>query len=415
MSLLSHVTDRALTRKLQGIEEYVRKEILRFWHVHAPHFTDHGVTHSEGIVSILDRMIPVDVLGKMNEYEVFFMLCGAWLHDVGMLVKKAGESPEQVRTSHHERGRELIRTGLPHIDLTDDERYVIGEMAFYHRKTEDLGRIKEITEIQHDSSTSQVRLRFLCALLRLADGCEIAHARSSPALVDIAGIEEEAKFHHEAHLHVSAVGFDQITHEVTVYIRAKNQEDANLLTSFLKSSLEKELISVEGILREHGVDYSVVKCDQIIDPYAREMPHLPVNAKEMPLERKLIELEKRAGYYPSMVIEENTHVRIYYETISLTSKELQQEILGFLETIWDVFAEKRMICLTINKIHEPRGTVGESDPEIVAVISRREDFKEYKEKAINERDLWRKLVFLRKIPVDQFWKPRTRFDWPLTV
>lgn len=415
MSLRLHIKDKTLNRKLLGIEEHVKKELLRFWQVHSPHFTDHGVAHCENIISILDRMVLVDVKEKMDEYEIFLLFCAEWLHDIGMLVKKKGESLDQVRATHHQRGRQLIRTGLNQIGLTDNERYIVGEMTYYHRKTEDLGEAKEMIEIQHNSKTSKIRLRFLCALLRLADACEIAHARSSRELVDIAGINDEARFHHEAHLHVSAVGFDPITHEISVFLRVKDQKDANLLTNFLTSNLEKELSSVKETLKENGIDYSTVKCDITIDPYAQEMPRLPIKVKEMSLEEKLVELEKRTGYYPSMTIDEGERMHIFYETISQTRKEIQKEIIAVFENIWNIFPEKEMVILTTNRIHDPRGTIGEQDPEIVTVVSKRKEFEEYRQKRIGERELWTKLVFFRKIRVDQFHKIRIKFDWPLAL
>jgi len=414
-NLRSCIKDNVLDRKLQGIEDYVKKEFLRFWQVHALHFTDHGVTHCENIISILDRMILVDVEENMNEHETFLLLCAVWLHDIGMLVKRKEESVDQVRATHHQRGRQIIRTGLNQIDLTDDERFIIGEITYYHRKTEDLGKAKEQIEIQHNSQTSRVRVRLLCALLRLADACEIAHTRSSRGLVDIAGIGDEARFHHEAHLHVSAVGFDPITHEITVFLRVKNQEDANLLTTFLASHLEKELHSVKDILQENGINYDTVKCNITIDPYAQEMPRLPFKATEKSLEERLVELERRTGYYPSMIIAEDERLHIFYETISQTRKELQQEIIAVLENIWNIFPEKEMVILTTNRIHDSRGTVGETDPEIITLISKKKDFSKYRQEAIDRRELWKSLIFYRKISIDQFNKIRTKFDWPLAL
>ena len=416
MSLRSLVKNNTLDRKLQGAEEYVKKEILRFWQVHAPHFTDHGIAHCENVISNLDRIVPDDVKAEMDEYEVFLLLCGAWLHDIGMFVKEKGESVEQVRSRHHEKGRQLIRTGLGQLDLTDDERYIVGEIAFYHREIEDLGSAKEKMEIQHDTIVSKVRPRFLCALVRLADGCEVAHSRSSREFVEIAGLDDEAVFHHEAHLHVSAVSFDHISHEITVFLRVKKQEDSELLVNFLTSSLEKELSSVKDVLKGEGVDYSTVQCDITIDPYAREIPaRVPVKPKEMSIEEKLAELERRTGYYPSTVIEEGRRIRVFYETISQTRKELQWEIASVLEKIWSLFPRKNLVILTVNKIHDPRGTVGKSDPEIITVGSRREEFKEYQQGKIENREFWNGLVFFRKVSKDQFHKIRIKIDWPLVI
>ena len=144
-------------------------------------------------------------------------------------LRRQAESDKQIRENHHVRSRELIRKELPEIDLTEDERYIVGEIAFFHRKAEDITNAKEIFETVNGNAVSKVRVRFLCALIRLADGCEIAHSRSSRKLLEIADVDEEAKFYHEVHLHVSAVDFDIISHEITIYLRVKNQEDASLL------------------------------------------------------------------------------------------------------------------------------------------------------------------------------------------
>ena len=163
MQISDYIKDPSLLKKLDSVKKYAKDNLLRFWQVHAPHFVDHGENHCSSIESLLIRMIPPEVLDKMTEYELFLLLSGTWLHDIGMLAKEKGESDKDVREKHHIKSRELIRKSLPEVDLTDDERYVVGEIAFYHRKAEDITYAQEIFETQEEAKISKIRVRFLCA------------------------------------------------------------------------------------------------------------------------------------------------------------------------------------------------------------------------------------------------------------
>ena len=414
MSLASLVKDPTLMKKLNQIREYAKENLLRFWQIHSPHFVDHGETHCVNIESLLFRIIPPDVREKMSEYETFLLLSGVWLHDIGMLAKNAGESDKQVRETHHIKSRELIRKDLSGIDLTEDERYIVGEIAFFHRKAEDIGNAKEMYETQTGSAVSKVRIRYLCALVRLADGCEIAHSRSSRKLLEIADVDEEAKFHHEAHLHVSAVAFDYISHEIAVYLRVKNEEDALLLSNFLKGNIEKELSSVKNVLYENDIDYSMVKADVTIDALSEEMPKAKIMPSSMSLEEKLFGIERATGYYPSMVIDRDAGVHMFYETIAQTTKELQSEIISVLGVVWPFFMDKERVIVTLNRIHDLSGTTEGFNVEIVTVVSERKDYEEFsRNKAKNE--FWSKLSFFRRAANDRFFNNKIRLPWKLVL
>ncbi len=415
MSIVSFVKDTSLAKKLEGVKEFARSNLLRFWQVHAPHFVDHGETHCTNIELLLYRIIPPDVKGKMSEYEIFLLLCGVWLHDVGMLAKGKDENEKQVRETHHQKSRELIRKSLPEIDLTDDERYVVGEIAYFHRKSADLSYAKEVYEMQQGSTISKVRVRFLCALVRLADGCEIAHSRSSRKMLQIANVDEEAKFHHEAHLHVSAVDFDIVTREILIAIRVKNTEDALLLGNFLKGNLEKELFTVKDILKECGVDYNTVKPQITIDSFAEEMPHVISKPTLMSLEEKLVEMEKRTGYYPNMTVDTDLRIYIFYETIAQTAKELQSEVISVLDVVCDLFFDKQKIILTLNRIRDLSGTVGKIDPEIVTVVVETKDFDEYKKNQISKSEFWSRLTFFRRAMNDKVFNMKKPLIWKLIL
>src|SRR4030042_1966663 len=415
MRLTSLIKDATLTKKLNRIKEYTKENLLRFWQIHSPHFVDHGETHCVNIESLLFRIIPPHVREKMSEYEVFLLLCGVWLHDIGMLAKTAGESDKQVRETHHIMSRELIRKDLSEIELTEDERYIVGEIAFFHRKVEDIGNAKEIFETQNGSVVSRVRIRYLCALVRLADGCEIAHSRSSRKLLEIADVDEEEKFPHEAHLHVSAVDFDYISHEIAIYLRVKNEEDALLLSNFLKGNVETELSSVRNVLCENDIDYSTVKTDITIDALAKEVTKAKIMPSSMSLEEKLVGIERATGYYPSMVIDTDAKVHIFYETIAQTTKELQSEIISVLGAVWHFFMDKERVIVTLNRIHDLSGTTGGFNVEIVTVVSERKYFEEFNRSTITKNDFWSKSSFFRRAANDRFFNNKIQLPWKLAL
>lgn len=415
MSLVSLIKEPTFIKKLEGIKTYVKENLLRFWQIHAPHFVDHGESHCKNIESLLFRIIPTNVREKMSEYEIFLLLCGVWLHDIGMLSKQKNETDKQVRETHHERSRNLIRRELPEIDLTEDERYIVGEIAFFHRKIEDINLAKDIYETQIGSSLSKARVRFLCALVRLADGCEIAHSRSSRKLLNITSMDEEAKFHHETHLHVSAIDFDHVSHEIMVYIRVKHQEDALKLSAFLKGNIEKELFSVKDVLCENGIEFNIVKINVTIDCLAEELPQSESKPKSMLLEEKLVEIEKRTGYYPSMVIETEPRVHIFYETISQTSKELQSEIISFLEIVRPFFSEKKRIIVTLNRIHDLSGNTSGFNIEIITVVAKTKDLEDYTNRIMDKKEVWARFGFFRRAHNDIFFSKKSDIPWKLVL
>lgn len=415
MSLISLIKDPTFIKKLEGVKNYVKKNLLRFWQIHAPHFVDHGESHCENIESLLFRVIPANVVEKMSEYEIFLLLCGVWLHDIGMLSKQKKETDKQVRETHHERSRNLIRKELPEIDLTEDERYIVGEIAFFHRRIEDINLAKDIYETQVGSSLLKVRVRFLCALLRLADGCEIVHSRSSRKLMKITNVDEEAKFHHEMHLHVSAIDFDPVSNEIIVHVRVKHQEDASKLSALLKGNIEKELFSVKDVLLENGIALSTVKIDVTIDPLVEELPQSEIELKSMALEEKLVEIEKRTGYYPSMVIETEPFVHIFYETISQTSKELQSEVISFLEVLRPLFSGKKRILATLNRIHDLSGNTSGFNIEVITVVAKTKDMEDYTNGIVDKKEVWARLDFFRRAHNDVFFSNKSPIQWKLVL
>lgn len=406
----SRIIDKSLIAKLQTVIDYSKTEVLRFWQRHEPHFTDHGESHCEGIYDLINRMIPLEARDNFNQYEIFLLLCGVWLHDIGMIV-----DDEQVREKHHELGRDFIRTRLGDLGLGEMEKYVIGELAYYHRKKVNINDVKKKIPITYNSKTYDVQLRLLCAILRLGDACEISHSRSSKGFSEVGGLNPIAKFHHEAHLHVSGVNFDHITNKIIVNMIVNDEEDKLILTNYFKSNLEEELLSIKGVLDSNILYFDGIECEVILDEYSKKITKNPITNENIIFEERLLNLKEKIGYTPNMSLLQNNFLYFSYSTISSTSKELQLEILNIVIEIWKYFFNVDNIMICVNKPHNYTNTIGDVDPEIICLYLNKNNYLEYESNKINKKDYWNKIVFLKKIQLDQFHKARKPIKWELRV
>jgi len=73
--LRSFVKDTYLRSRLDVLENEMEK-FLGYWQAHAPHFTDHGKRHCEGIEGFIDELLPNQVKKELDEYEIFLLICG---------------------------------------------------------------------------------------------------------------------------------------------------------------------------------------------------------------------------------------------------------------------------------------------------------------------------------------------------
>lgn len=229
----------------------IKGEYLRFWQTHAPHYTDHGETHHDSVEKNLNELIPKPILRDMNEYEVFLLLCAVWLHDIGMMVREPGESIKEVRAVHHHRCIRIIKEKFSDL-LNEHERVIVGEIARAHREI-NLRTLDEMRSIRHiELGNQRIRIRFLAALLRLADSCDICATR---AKTDVSEWPEEARFYHLLHRRVSGISFMHETASLEIDMLAEKDFDREVLKEFVTNKLRSELESVQEILMRNGVNY----------------------------------------------------------------------------------------------------------------------------------------------------------------
>ena len=166
-------------KRLSTIESLVKS----LWKPHtlSPYFfTPHDPSHSEGVIRNLSKLIPnheniPNDLQFSNE-EIFYLLCAAWLHDIGMIPNLFQNEPTsvnkrrylQIREEHHIRSQKFVESKFEYLGLSKEEAQIIGELCKLHRRRED---------INSELNIPNVRVKLLGAYLRIADSLHIDSTR----------------------------------------------------------------------------------------------------------------------------------------------------------------------------------------------------------------------------------------------
>jgi hypothetical protein len=205
-----------------------------------PQYTSHTIKHSQGVLDILDWLIPDSVKEQLNEWEIYFLIAAVYLHDVGMVERcpapPSGEAWEEalaaqlaedqarpgflvtasadtakrdfIRDHHHERSEEYIRThardlGLRATDIAG-EGEIVGRISLGHRKV-DLGDRLLFGEVPFGNN-NMIRRDLLAAYLRLADELDTTALRTPLAEYEVLNIyDERSELEWAKHLALSGI------------------------------------------------------------------------------------------------------------------------------------------------------------------------------------------------------------------
>ena len=201
------ILDKHQVARLKHIKDYVAN-IWSHGTIFHPYYTLHGPQHSQQVETIMvDILAPEhdnknhSVKNIVDQDELFYLLCSAWLHDVGMIAPLS-ESEEVdiaqhgipkddwLRREHHNRSREYIEKHWRELELAsmEDARF-IGLVCQAHRGVS-LG-VDDRLKIDHPN------IRFLSAILRVADGLDVSQERTPGELMELRWkeMDEQSKWH----------------------------------------------------------------------------------------------------------------------------------------------------------------------------------------------------------------------------
>lgn len=227
--------------------------------IYFPTFTNHGTDHLKNVEKYVDLMIQEDIKEKMSQEEIFFLLCGVWLHDVGMVPKDEEElkffkslDPKDrdkftidIREMHHVRSYNYIKENYEELGINKLEAKIIGQIAKGHRKVE----LNNLEDINYNGIS--IKTSALASILRLADECDVSKERES-SLSDIDIDEKTRRKYYEKIKLVNHVWFDYDKGIIYVSCICENKEDIDLVNEVIDEINEKL-----NQTKEHLLDFKI--------------------------------------------------------------------------------------------------------------------------------------------------------------
>lgn len=234
---------------LSLIESY-SKPVLEYIHRGIPNYTNHGIFHVLNVIENINKLFEAyRQLGfGLNQKELYILYISAWLHDWGNIKIKSAED----RGSHARYSYEIIDELIDYLYFLGEDVIECVKCIVLHHSTSSGSDINAIVDI------SDVRLKLLSALFRIADACDASFSRASKILFKILKkqfTDENIQFW-EAHQAILNIQFSNNE----IILEVKNKTKAQLVID----SLEKELKDVNKVLEEYG------------------LPVLSLNIKELP-------------------------------------------------------------------------------------------------------------------------------------
>jgi len=217
-----------------------------------PYYTPHDFTHSLAVEENINWLIPDNVKQKMETFEIFFLIVAAWLHDWGM-VGKPGENSESIRETHHLRTENNFEELHEKLHIDEHEARIIGRICKGHRRVN--LRSSEYDDVVFQSV--KIRRRFLAALLRIADECDITHNRTPEVIYFSIHPMGDAEVEFNKHLSITGIGQLSERHKINISAIARDPKGARTLRE-VAQKIQRELDGVKAILADNEVPLDIV-------------------------------------------------------------------------------------------------------------------------------------------------------------
>jgi hypothetical protein len=228
-----------------------------------PEYTEHDIEHSKRVIESLDLNISDSVKESLNEYEIYFLLASAYLHDIGMVnfpefaVEPNLEGTETrtiqdyIRENHHLRSEEFIVRNHQDLAIRDEHQArIIGRLCRGHTK-EDL-HDRTLFEPDRIYKGSSINMPFLAALLRIGDELDLTFERTPSVLLEHIPLRNKISFDEwQKHLSISGVAphpEDPLT--IKCSATCSNPEIHRLLKR-LETKINEELDDLPAHLHQH--------------------------------------------------------------------------------------------------------------------------------------------------------------------
>jgi len=232
-----------------------------------PEYTIHDIRHSEKVLENLGWIVSDSLKERLNIYEIYFIVAGAYLHDIGMVdfpelreeLKEFDEREQianYIRENHHLRSEEFIVKQYKELAIEDPHQAeIIGRICRGHRK-ENL-HDRELFESDKLYKSHSINIPLLAALLRIADELDMTFERAPSVIYEhIPPRDIISKEEWEKHLSISGVGLSR--EDRSIIKSSATCENPNIHRSLksLETKINKELDDLPNHLhhRDFGRD-----------------------------------------------------------------------------------------------------------------------------------------------------------------
>lgn len=265
-----------------SITEKLRESYLSF--ATPVFYTSHGIDHSQNIEEIVDRLILDSLKYEMNEQEIFILLCSIYFHDVGMalMTKDGGQANpddyfkkvDEARRTHSEKTALFMIQNYEEFGLRKSQAEIIAWICKAHSdiKNEDGTKIYTFKEIMARSDvtnvdTTPIRIKYLAALLRLADELDVTAKRAPGKRMELIDLPFESQIEWMKHQIFSGVSINPKVWEIALDVSesllyggemGKKKNEIALTNKLVTDSaikIRKSLMEVKLPLLKEGLLY----------------------------------------------------------------------------------------------------------------------------------------------------------------
>lgn len=271
--------DFALERRLKALNPdlhqrfadtvFALQHILSNYKLIFPDFTDHTELHSLNVIEFCNHIIG-DQVDKLNADEIYCLLLGCYFHDTGMGVShkdfeefskqinfgnyfdthSRDNYPEIIRNFHNEYSGLFIRKYAQFFDFpTDAHLFAIVQISRGHRKTDLFDDNEYPSSLSIPNNKNKICVKYLSALVRLADEIDVTAARNSKMTYDIKKITKEIDLI-EFMKHEAVVGLDINEKDFVMRVHTSDDKIYNSLNIML-GKMQKTLDNCRSAVNEN--------------------------------------------------------------------------------------------------------------------------------------------------------------------
>jgi len=269
-----------LNPDLQSKLDSIKSAASEIWKVaKLQHFTEHGIGHSESIMTILNLILGnmSTMKNKLSCHEIFILLAAAYLHDIGMqsayhagLPSKSEYSLEDkkiIRDKHHETSAKMIRES---VDPKAEKRINCGlQDSIQPNYVEFIALLSESHRMNKPEISSnllkddylmtgeKIRVRLLVSLLRLADELDRDYMRVDMDELKLWNIPIDSKVYWWMHHYTKAVPIEngriKILFRIPTYYKNSQRKLDEIIFRKVVDSVREQVSEVKNVLWEEHI------------------------------------------------------------------------------------------------------------------------------------------------------------------